>query len=249
MEEGGSGAEPTRYFFVHLQKTGGTALYQRLRDHFGPAAVFPTPEEQSDLRSTTDVDFLLDRFEAHRDELKVVTGHFPLSTVELFDVPFVTFTVLRDPVERTLSLLRKRSQSDVQFQGRALDDIYADGALDDIIHNHMVKMLSLNTAEMTSAPLIAHVDFDDADLALAKRNLEQRIDVFGLQERFDEFCMLLETRFGWDLGPPRFANRTEQRVVDDDLRGRIAADNRMDVELYQFAEQLWAARQPQVAER
>ena len=102
---------------------------------------------------------------------------------------------------------------------------------------------------MSSAPLIAHVDFDDTHLSLAKRNLEQRIDVFGLQEHFDEFCTLLEARFGWDLGRPRFANRTEPRAVDDGLRRRIAADNRMDVELYEYAKQLWAARQPQVAER
>ena len=27
--------EPERFFFVHLQKTGGTALFQRLREGFG----------------------------------------------------------------------------------------------------------------------------------------------------------------------------------------------------------------------
>ena len=28
-------SDPPRFFFVHLQKTAGTALFQRLRDHFG----------------------------------------------------------------------------------------------------------------------------------------------------------------------------------------------------------------------
>ncbi len=49
---------------------------------------------------------LLERWKARRDEIRVVTGHFPLCVTELLDADFATFTVLRDPVERTLSYLR-----------------------------------------------------------------------------------------------------------------------------------------------
>ena len=49
---------------------------------------------------------LLERWEARRDEIQVVTGHFPLCTTELLDADFTVITVLRDPVERTLSYLR-----------------------------------------------------------------------------------------------------------------------------------------------
>ena len=90
-------ASERRFFFVHLQKTAGTALFQRLRDHFGAEAVYPRPDDQTDIRSTTDVDFLLDRYRKHGDTIRVVTGHFPLCAVELFDAPFTTFTVLREP--------------------------------------------------------------------------------------------------------------------------------------------------------
>lgn len=232
------GGEPARYFFVHLQKTGGTALFQRLRDCFGPAAVYPSPDDDSGVRSVTDVEYLSERYLAQRDVIRVVTGHFPLCATEALDGPFRTFTLLRDPVERTLSVLRRRSIAEARFAGRSLEEIYEDPAVFNIVQNHMTKMLSLARHEMTKSPLIAAVNVDGARLDVAKQNLEHRVDEFGVQERFEEFCGNLEARFGWDLGPPRFANRTPSMPVPASLRERIAYDNRFDAELYVFATHL-----------
>ena len=229
--------EPERFFFVHLQKTGGTALFQRLREGFGPQAVYPPPEDHGDVRAVIDVDHLRARLREHGDGLQVITGHFPYCTVALLGGPVATFTVLRNPVDRTLSLLRRRKVVEARFRDLELEAIYEDAVLQDIIRNHMVKMLSLTADEMGATPLTQPVTFDDDRLARAKGNLD-RIDVVGLQERFDDFCVALETRIGRTLGAPRFANRTPHSPVSDALRDRIAADNQMDVELYRFAEQL-----------
>jgi hypothetical protein len=242
-----SSPDDRRFLFVHLQKTGGTALFQRLREHFGDRGVYPTPDERGDVRAVTDLDFLVDRMRAHGDEVRVVTGHFPLCTTELLGGDFTTFTVLRDPVERTLSLLRRRQDAEERFHDRAFEDIYTDESLHDIIRNHMVKMLSLTVDELEAAPLVMEVDFDEARLERAKANLRDRIDVFGLQEHFDDFCADLSGRFGWDLGAPRFANRTKQAMVSDALRERIADDNSVDRALYDFARQLWEERQSSLA--
>jgi hypothetical protein len=245
--KGDMAPQEPRFLFVHLQKTGGTALFQRLRDHFGARGVYPTPDEQGDVRAVTDLDFLVDRVPAHGDAIRVVTGHFPLCTTEVLDGDFKTFTVLRDPVERTLSLLRRRQAGDERFEGWALEDIYTDESLRPIIRNHMVKMLSLTKDELSSAPLVMEVDFDEARLERAKVNLRDQIDIFGLQEHFDEFCIDISSRFGWDLGTPRFANRTQRTPVSDGLREQIAEDNAVDRELYDFARQLWEQRQSSLA--
>jgi hypothetical protein len=241
--KGDSASSQRRFLFVHLQKTGGTALFQRLREHFGPRGVYPTPDEQGDVRAVTDLDFLVERLRVHGDDVRVVTGHFPLCTTELLGGGFTTFTVLRDPVERTLSLLRRRQHAEERFHGRGLEDIYADDSLHDIIRNHMVKMLSLTVDEVASGPLVMPVEFDQARLERAKSNLRDRIDVFGLQEHFDDFCVDISNRFDWDLGASRFANRTQRSPVSDALRERIAEDNSIDRELYDFARQLWQERQ------
>lgn len=243
-------AASPKFFFVHLQKTGGTALFQRLRDHFGASATYPLPDDSGGALAVTNVDHLVETYRQHRDDLQIITGHFPLCTVDALEEPFTTFTVLRDPVARTLSLLRRRHMVEERFQSLELEQIYDDASLHDIIHNHMVKMLSLTPGEMTSTPLMASVTFDETRLEVAKHNLEHRIDVFGLQERFDEFCADLERQFGWDLGPPRFANRTPSQPVSEDLKARIAADNQHDMDLYRFAVELAdARRRTQTADR
>lgn len=233
---------PERFFFVHLQKTGGTALFQRLRDSFGPAAVYPRPDDASGPTAVLDVDHLMEDLRLHGDQIQLITGHFPLCLVDLLDGPTTTFTVLREPVERTLSLLRRRQQVEARYDGWSLEAIYDDPDLLPIIRNHMVKMLSMTPEEMTATPLVASVSFDQARLERAKEQLVERIDLFGLQTDFERFCTSLEARFGWDLGPPRFANRTPPQPVADALRDRIAEDNRIDGELYRFAEQLYADR-------
>jgi hypothetical protein len=239
---GGDGGEPPRWFFVHLQKTGGTALFRRLRHHFGTRAVYPMPEYQGTPETSLEVPLLLERFAAHRDDIRVVVGHFPLCTVELLDAPFTTFTILREPVERALSFLRHQQKEEPRFRDASLEEVYADPVCrEGLVRNHMVRMLSLRADEMTDGALTP-IDVDHDRLAAAEANLAGRIDVVGVQEHFEEFCEELGRRFGWDLGAPQFANRTRPADATPELRARIREDNAMDAELYAFARDLWAQR-------
>ena len=235
---------PQRWFFVHMHKTAGTALLQRLRIQFAEEAVYPTVADNWAHFATMHLDLLRQRFAEHGDRIRVITGHFPLCTTELLGVPFVTMTVLRDPVERTLSALRDMRERDAEFRGKPLEEIYADPIkFRCLIQNHMVKMLAITREEMTDGFLTV-LDLDTTHLERAKRNLVERIDVWGVQEQFEAFCEELTRRFGWDLGPPRFANRSTPCAPEDGLRDRIAEDNKLDVALYRFARELCEQRSP-----
>ena len=78
------------------------------------------------------------------DEIRVVTGHFPLCTTELLGAQFITLTILRDPVERTLSALRHHREKTPADSERSLEEIYEDPFRFELVHNHMVKMFSLS---------------------------------------------------------------------------------------------------------
>jgi hypothetical protein len=224
-----------RWFFVHMHKTAGTALHLRLHEQFPPEAIYPTLAEQRADKASLHVDLLCRRFRERGDELRVITGHFPLCTTELLGASFRTITVLRDPVERTLSSLRDMREREPTFRDQPLESIYEDPIrFRCLIHNHMVKMLSITPAEMTDGALTA-LDLDATHLERAKRNLVQRIDVWGLQEHFEGLCQELTRRFGWNLGAPRFANPTKPFEVTDEFRERIKRDNALDLELYRYA--------------
>jgi hypothetical protein len=231
--------ERTRFFFMHLQKTAGTALWRRLKEQFDPGAVYPGPGDGEPPLTTLSVEHLVDRWRVRRDEIVVVTGHFPLCTMELLGERFTTLTLLREPVERTLSYLRHHRESTPEDADRSLEEIYDDPLRFALAHNHMVKMLALRSEEMENGALspmtFTRARLDDAMAAL------RQIDVVGFQEDFDAFCDELETRFGWDLGPPLFMNRTSPVEVPDAFRARVAADNALDVELYEFARARWTS--------
>lgn len=229
---------PRRWFFVHMHKTAGTALLQRLRIALDEDAIYPTVADNWTRFATMNLGLLRERFAEQGDRIQVVTGHFPLCTTELLGAPFATMTVLRDPVERTLSALRDMRERDNEVRGKPLEEIYDDPVkFRCLIQNHMVKMLSLTPDEMTDGFLTV-LDLDATHLERAKRNLVERVDVWGLQEHFEEFCDELMRRAGWHLGPPRFANRSTPFDAEDGFRDRIAQDNQLDIELYRFALEL-----------
>jgi hypothetical protein len=235
--------DPQRFFFVHVQKTAGTTLLIRLFEQFRPEQVYPDDSDgdKFGIMPQMNVDNLLERWPLRRDEVRVVAGHFPLCTAELLGDPFTTFTVLREPVERTLSYLRHHRKLTPADAHLSLEEIYEDPLrFDRLVHNHMVKMFSLTTEEMTGW-VMTTVDFTPAHLDRAKARLAT-VDVVGLQEEFEPFCAELEARYGWDLGPPVVANDTPHEPVSDAFRARIAADNALDVELYEFARELVAER-------
>ena len=89
-----------------------------------------------------------------------------------------------------------------------MEQIYEDPfRFHGLIHNHMVKMLSLTVAEMVDGAL-TRMDLKGHALERAKQNLE-RVDVVGLQEHFGKFWEELSHRFGWQLGDPARSNQTE----------------------------------------
>jgi hypothetical protein len=232
-------AQPRRFFFLHMQKTGGISLYVRMQREFGENAVYPAKADGDAVSVAPQLmtDVLLERWAERRDQIRVVTGHFPLCTIELLDADFTTFTILRDPVERTLSYLRHHRKTKPSDSEMPLEQIYEDpGNFRHFIEDHMVKMLSMRPEELTDG-MMTVVDLDRRRLRTAKNALE-RMDAFGLQEDLEEFARRLEEVYGWRLGPPVHENVTERSDVPTSFRKRIAEDNRLDMELYEHARKL-----------
>jgi GT2 family glycosyltransferase len=232
-----------RCFFVHMQKTAGTALRRGLINHFGKRAVYPTQgvDGTDPTQLVTSTDYLRERLAARGDEIEAITGHFPLCTMELLDGRYTTVTLLREPVERTLSYLRHHRKEEPADRDRSLMEIYEDPfRFNSFVHNHMTKMLSITPAEMTDG-MLTPVELDRTHLERAKEALTG-IDGVGLQERLDDFFDWLGARFGWRLGEPETLNTTDPVDVSQSFRARIAEDNALDVELYEFAKELVISR-------
>ena len=237
----------TTLFVAHMQKTAGTSLRDRLRASFTDEEIYPNETDGPDARhAVISVSHLRKRWAVRGDEIRLLTGHFPVRTVELLDAPFVTVTVLRHPVERTLSFLRHQAARRQRgaTEDTPLVEIYEDPfRFDAMIHNHMARMLSLAPEEMGPGDgVLATVPYTSERLDRAKDALAA-LDLFGLQEHFDEFCdRARESLRAPTCGAALRPTRPRPAPTPTGLEDRIANDNALDMELYEYACRLYEER-------
>lgn len=232
-----------RFFIAHMQKTAGTSLRDRFRNHFPIEAIYPNASDGNDARlSVISVDHLLAQWAVRGEEIRVLTGHFPLSVLDLIDADFVTVSVLRPPVERTLSYLRHQQKINVEDREKSLEEIYDDPfRWEAMIVNHMTRTLGLRTEDYGDGGVLTTVPYDDALLERAKAGLAG-LDLFGLQPHFEDFCAELSARYQLTLGDPVRSNTTEPTDAPPGLVERIIADSPLDLALYDYAVELYEAR-------
>lgn len=223
-----------RFFFIHVMKTAGGTLRAHIRANFEPSEVYPSGKFELDM---TTANFVIPRLTslpaARREQVRVFAGHFPFVAVELLGIEATTLTILRHPVERTLSYLRDwRRHHD---RSLSLEQIYEDPFnFPCLIRDHQAKLFALTPTDEPNSYM--HVlEVDERRLELAKSNLE-RVDAVGLQERFGELLAELEHRYGWRFGQLPNRNVSRRRAgVPESFRRRIAADNPADMAFYEHA--------------
>ncbi len=233
------------FFIVHLQKSAGTTLRDRFRASLPDRAIYPHKCDGDRVgHLSISVSHLLERWKVRRDEIRVIGAHFPLSTVELLDADFVTLSVLRPPVERTLSYLRHQTQkSPGRVSDGSLEDVYNDPfKFAGLIRNHATRMFGIGSDEMAAGDGVLTDVEDSAELLDRAKAGVASLDDFGLQPRFDEFWERLATTYGLDSTASVVSNTTEPEAAPTDLIDRIIEDNALDLELYQFAEELYRSR-------
>ena len=242
--------------FVHVMKTGGTTVVRNLRETYSLDQIYPCAALDLEHRADGELDtehhlsvpYVVALPPERRRTIRVYIGHFPYVVRELLGFDLQTATVLRDPVERTVSLLRqlKRAQpwemesGERPFAERPLEELYEHPLVHrPLILDHQTKIFSM-TREDEPRTYKDVIDVDGARLALAKANLAD-LDVMGTMDDFQGLLAETEARFGWKVVRGARKNVTpdsDLTPVDPAFRSRIATDNAIDVELFEYAKEL-----------
>jgi hypothetical protein len=229
--------EPT-VVFMHIPKTGGISLQRWLWRHLNGQSRHRINQPIEDVKP-------LKRWPRERlNRLRLVEGHMYYGLHRLLNRPCAYITVLRDPLERVLSLYSFMKEwephhlrREILSRSLTLADCLRVG-LSVEYDNFMVRSLTS----------IANIDLGYG--AVTRGMLDEakaHLDSFaaiGLTDRLDESARLIEHVFSWQPVPLTRENVTGARLrldaSDDQVRALVQEHNALDFELYRYANERFA---------
>ena len=254
MDRRDDGAQQKALIFLHVPRTAGTTLSMTIERQFSAKAVFPGTLSVRRTRRTFrvllgkrhTVDQIMREFgglsEDHRRKIKYLHGHVSFGVHTDLLRPSVYVTMLRDPVDRTISLYYfLRRSPDIayydQIRTMSLRDFVSDTGPHSVVRNAHVRQISGPDIDV---PLLS-----DA-LEIAKENLRKHFVMVGLTDRFNESLLLLARTFGWKwrdlLYSRRYQvgkNRPLQDRIPQNALDLVRRCNELDIELYRFAQRMF----------
>jgi hypothetical protein len=147
-------ASDNKYLFLHVMKTGGTSFTDVIAANFTSSERYPgdlLKGEKDPFRQMEAYLFvpgILDAVEADPDKYRIVCGHVPYAVRNLLSSNYVTLTVLRDPVSRTVSYLKHCRRYHNEHMNLPLERIYEDEWFHaSFIANYQTKLFSMSPEE------------------------------------------------------------------------------------------------------
>ncbi len=231
-----------QYFFLHIPKTGGTSFRHMLWSLFPAGDVFPNDEDLQGHQGRYFQLAELMRLPPPRlQRCRLLCGHLPAVSRDLFASPPALLLFLRDPVARAISNLRHIQRRD--YPSSSLSAIFENDELrTKYVTNRQSRMLSFRSTEEAVAAMDTMLPGRDR-LELAKGVLE-RAEFVGLTEEFERSVELCERTFNWKF-PSGCLSVNRSPALDEDLRAladRIRAEVELDQELYEFGRDLFNRR-------
>lgn len=224
------------WLFVHIMKTAGTS-FRTYMNQVAPGRIFP---DDADLGPTAGQYIGPNRFVEHLEDGKVnpgrtdyMFGHFPLWITE--DVPehWNIATVIRDPIARTVSMIRhhreRRNLKHLSYEDILSDDNFRAK----LIENYQTKVLGAERRDLASAN--DAMPSDGTTLQRAKKRLLS-VAFLGITENIDESVAAWHrvTALPREVAFPHL-NKAKPEPIPRDLRQAILPYVELDMELYEWA--------------
>ena len=223
--------DPEALIFLHIPKTAGTTLNRIIEWQYNPLSIFTLDPYR--IRATAERFKTLS--EERRRRIRVVRGHLYYGLHEFLPQGATYITLLREPVARFLSSYYFILRRPLHPLHRKLkrERLGVEDYLRLIPHRHNFQCSLIAGVENTATG-------DERLLDIAKENLIKSFSVVGICERFEESLMLMAKTFRWEV--PFYENRKiskNRSPVDRSSIEMIRENNRLDLELYEFAKKLF----------
>jgi hypothetical protein len=189
-------SQKDKFLFIHVMKTGGTSFSEILSANFTAEQRYPDAYINAETEFFERIEAYLHvpRFVADvnalKDQLRIVLGHVPYAVRSLLESDYITLTLLRDPIERTISYLKHCRRYHTEHMDQPLEKIYEDPWFhSSFIGDYQTKIFSMSAQEAMA---------EERFLPLATA-LPRRQDL-GAAQNFSEDIKMLQK-----IAPGRFS--------------------------------------------
>jgi len=225
-----SRSNPKRILFDHLHKCGGSSLNKYLEAHYPRRKIFSTNGRKPEVSIEKFKSFSA----AKRHSYELVRGHLANQLINYIHPNHLKVTVLRDPVDRIVSLYYYAKESPKHYlypiihgSKMTLEDFAASNVSVELKNRYVTHFSGLTLSEVEGSPEKA---IDTAAKVLKSYN------VVGFLENFSIFTDVLSLEAG--LRNPyqnKKVNVTSKRATIDEI-GRFTFDiieknNYLDIDL------------------
>jgi len=223
--------------FLHIPKTGGSTVSNIIKRNFEEDECYICGS-RGESQYQSNLNFIsLD--ENQKRKYKFIAGHVELILLQSLPQEHFSFTFLRNPVDRMISMYyyilanEKHHLHEIVSKNRLSIKEFMAAKLWHELDNGMVRRLS------GVRDLIPYGQCDSQLLESAKFNLLNNISFFGFLERFDESIFMLSKIVGLKDILYTKKNVTKKKPkrkdIDKDSIDAIVEYNKLDIELYNFA--------------
>jgi hypothetical protein len=229
--------------FLHIPKSGGMTVYDILNREYGRSHIYTFSGGRHRLQHD------VDKFKAlsiqERNSFSLLRGHNPFGIHKLLQTHFSYITILRDPIARVVShyyyVLNNPHHllhENVVSANMSLET-YVSSGINYEMDNGQTRQIAGVSEEISFGMCSGDL------LNQAIENIARSFSVVGLTERFDETLLLMKHVLGWKSYPVYTRqnvskNKQSKGTLSEDTRQLIAQYNQLDLELYEYATQLFA---------
>ena len=255
----------TQTYFLHIPKTAGTSFVAILNRHF-------SSDEISPYSLLDRVAELIDKGEKEElNKYPLIQGHLGYSVIKYLGEAPQIITMLRDPIERTISLFNhiKREEShwmhkDISPEATIEEflsypparnlvcnfqicNIAMDFDLSKEFKNKNGDILGKNQGSLLAEAVDIEDKQDEKLLDIAKDRLE-KFTFVGITEEFEKSIKLLEKIMGWEVAGniPTENVSPKTSMSKENLSKETLEDIRsltkLDQEIYEFAKDIFEKR-------
>ncbi len=246
----------------HVPKTGGTSLSSMVKHAFRKEEIFESINEGEEVYgglSLVTFECCRERLFARGPEglnrIRYLSGHLPFGVHTLFERAAKYITVIRQPIERVISIFHFNSQFENRYarDGRVISfEEFVESRRDINLHDYQVRLLSGAPELDAPAPsspsdeVVPSAAVEKRHLEQAKRNIAEHFLAAAPVEQLTDLGLMLRIIYGWPMRHlfNEYKNRTKarprQKEIAPHLRRIIEDCNRHDMELYEWATERFA---------